>query len=137
MSYMWFRYQFWGQIESLTYKTCRCGIASRWIEVGQVDQIASCRCPLSRDVSLLLCPKTPQDHLKIHKTRLPWFFERPERSRKRIQILVLLLLHIYTYTMRLHICIYINIHFSLYLNVVSPGSRKWHDALIQSPKVLT
>ena len=72
---MWFRYQFWGQIESLTYKTCRCGIASRWIEVGQVDQIASCRCPLSRDVSLLLCPKTPQDHLKIYKTRLPWFLK--------------------------------------------------------------
>ena len=36
MSYMWFRYQFWGQIESLTYKTCRCGIASRWIDVDQI-----------------------------------------------------------------------------------------------------
>ena len=44
----------------------RCGIAS-------IPIIMSLS--LSRDVSLLLCPKTPQDHLKIYKTRLPWFLK--------------------------------------------------------------
>ena len=43
--------------------------------VGSRRYLSSCRCPLSRDVSLLLCPKTPQDHLKIYKTRLPWFLK--------------------------------------------------------------